>query len=43
MTEPFTTAWKDPHRSVSGHRGAYAMREIVRDTGREAGCPDGHL
>lgn len=23
------TAWKDRHRSVSGHRGAYEMREIV--------------
>ncbi|MER5348692.1 IS5 family transposase, partial [Streptomyces mirabilis] len=23
------TAWKDRHRSVSGHQGAYAMREIV--------------
>ncbi|WSS80221.1 transposase [Streptomyces sp. NBC_01174] len=23
------TVWKDRHRSVSGHQGAYAMREIV--------------
>jgi transposase len=23
------TAWKDQHRSVSGHQGAYAMREVV--------------
>ncbi|MCZ9348588.1 transposase [Streptomyces mutabilis] len=23
------TAWKDRHRSVSGHQGAYDMREIV--------------
>ncbi|MCX5374918.1 IS5 family transposase [Streptomyces sp. NBC_00091] len=29
LTEPVITAWKDRHRSVSGHRGAYAMREIV--------------
>ncbi|MEV0695164.1 IS5 family transposase [Streptomyces sp. NPDC050388] len=26
---PVITAWKDRHRSVSGHQGAYAMREIV--------------
>ncbi|MFI8344846.1 IS5 family transposase [Streptomyces sp. NPDC085639] len=29
LIEPVITAWKDRHRSVSGHRGAYAMREIV--------------
>lgn len=29
LAEPVITAWKDRHRSVSGHRGAYAMREIV--------------
>ncbi len=29
LIEPVITAWKDPHRSVSGHKGAYAMREIV--------------
>lgn len=29
MIEPVITAWKDRHRSVSGHQGAYAMREIV--------------
>ncbi|CAL9666754.1 hypothetical protein SUDANB126_07283 [Streptomyces sp. enrichment culture] len=27
--EPVITAWKDRHRSVSGHQGAYDMREIV--------------
>ncbi|MFB6895658.1 IS5 family transposase [Streptomyces hydrogenans] len=26
---PVITAWKDRHRSVSGHQGAYEMREIV--------------
>ncbi|MGW8501487.1 IS5 family transposase [Streptomyces sp. CLCI03] len=29
LVEPVITAWKDRHRSVSGHQGAYAMREIV--------------
>ncbi|GGV87341.1 DDE transposase [Streptomyces griseoloalbus] len=29
MIEPVITAWKDRHRSVSGHQGAYDMREIV--------------
>ncbi|MCX5181310.1 transposase [Streptomyces sp. NBC_00268] len=29
LIEPMITAWKDRHRSVSGHQGAYAMREIV--------------
>jgi transposase len=29
LIEPVITAWKDPHRSVSGHQGAYDMREIV--------------
>ncbi|MFD5343417.1 IS5 family transposase [Streptomyces anulatus] len=29
LIEPVVTAWKDRHRSVSGHQGAYAMREIV--------------
>ncbi|AVV40480.1 IS5/IS1182 family transposase [Streptomyces sp. P3] len=29
LIEPVITAWKDRHRSVSGHRGAYDMREIV--------------
>lgn len=29
LIEPVITAWKDRHRSVSGHRGAYEMREIV--------------
>ncbi len=29
MIEPVITAWKDRHRSVSGHQGAYRMREIV--------------
>jgi transposase len=29
LIEPVITAWKDRHRSVSGHQGAYAMREIV--------------
>ncbi len=27
--EPVITAWKDRHRSVSGHQGAYELREIV--------------
>ncbi|MEU9858054.1 IS5 family transposase [Streptomyces sp. NPDC047974] len=29
LIEPVVTAWKDRHRSASGHQGAYAMREIV--------------
>ncbi|WLQ45113.1 IS5 family transposase [Streptomyces laculatispora] len=29
LIEPVITAWKDRHRSVSGHQGAYATREIV--------------
>jgi transposase len=29
LIEPVITAWKARHRSVSGHRGRYAMREIV--------------
>ncbi|KJY47110.1 transposase, partial [Streptomyces sp. NRRL S-444] len=29
LVEPVITAWKDGHRLVSGHQGAYAMREIV--------------
>ena len=29
VIEPVITAWKDRHRSVSGHQGAYEMREIV--------------
>ncbi|MEU4066235.1 IS5 family transposase [Streptomyces wedmorensis] len=29
LIEPVITAWKDRHRSVSGHQGVYAMREIV--------------
>ncbi|MEO3830401.1 IS5 family transposase [Actinomadura sp. B10D3] len=29
LIEPFIAAWKARHPSVSGHRGAYAMREIV--------------
>jgi transposase len=29
LIEPVITAWKDRHRSVSGHQGAYDMREIV--------------
>ncbi|MFE3644811.1 IS5 family transposase [Streptomyces sp. NPDC059169] len=29
LIEPVITAWKDRHRSVSGHQGAYAMKEIV--------------
>ncbi|MGP3972389.1 IS5 family transposase [Streptomyces sp. 6N223] len=29
LIEPVITAWKDRHRSVSGHQGACAMREIV--------------
>ena len=28
LIEPVITAWKDRHRSVSGHQGAYAMREM---------------
>ncbi len=39
------TAWKDRHRSVSGHQGAYAMREIVNGSlyqGR-TGCQWGYL
>ncbi|MFD8963421.1 IS5 family transposase [Streptomyces sp. NPDC059568] len=29
LIEPVITAWKDRHRSVSGHQGTYDMREIV--------------
>lgn len=29
LIEPVITAWKDRHRSVSGHQGAYEMGEIV--------------
>ncbi|WP_449066538.1 IS5 family transposase [Planomonospora algeriensis] len=29
LIEPVITAWKARHPSVSGHRGRYAMREIV--------------
>jgi transposase len=29
LIDPVITAWKERHRSVSGHQGAYAMREIV--------------
>ncbi|MEV2184114.1 IS5 family transposase, partial [Streptomyces sp. NPDC047966] len=29
LIEPVITVWKDRHRSVSGHQGAYEMREIV--------------
>jgi transposase len=29
LIEPVIAAWKDRHRSVSGHQGAYEMREIV--------------
>ncbi|RYJ19694.1 mobile element protein [Streptomyces sp. L-9-10] len=29
MIEPVISAWKGRHRSVSGHQGAYDMREIV--------------
>lgn len=29
LIEPVIIAWKDRRRSVSGHQGAYAMREIV--------------
>jgi transposase len=29
LIEPVITAWKAAHRSVSGHQGGYAMREIV--------------
>lgn len=29
LIEQVITAWKDRHRSVSGHQGAYEMREIV--------------
>ncbi|MFE3636156.1 IS5 family transposase [Streptomyces sp. NPDC059168] len=29
LIEPLIAAWKDAHRSVSGHQGRYAMREIV--------------
>ncbi|MCX4851409.1 transposase [Streptomyces sp. NBC_00893] len=29
MIEPVITAWRYRHRSVSGHKGAYAMRVIV--------------
>lgn len=27
LTEPVLTAWKNRHRSVSGHQGRYPMRE----------------
>lgn len=29
LIEPVITTWKDRHRSVSGHQGAYATGEIV--------------
>ncbi|MFF5113605.1 transposase [Streptosporangium sp. NPDC000509] len=29
LIEPVITAWKAAYRSVSGHQGNYAMREIV--------------
>lgn len=29
LIEPVPTAWKNRHRSVSGHQGRYPMREIV--------------
>lgn len=29
MIEPVLTAWKNRHRSVSGHQGRYPMRKIV--------------
>jgi transposase len=29
LIEPVITAWKAGHRSVSGHQGAYGLREIV--------------
>lgn len=29
LIEPVIAAWKQRHRSVSGHQGRYAMREIV--------------
>jgi transposase len=29
LIEPVITAWKAAHPSVSGHRGAYEMREII--------------
>ncbi|MFH7340614.1 IS5 family transposase [Streptomyces sp. KHY 26] len=29
LIEPVLTAWKNRHRSVSGHQGRYSMREIV--------------
>jgi transposase len=29
LIEPVITAWKAAHRSVSGHQGAYELREIV--------------
>ncbi|MEW2437810.1 IS5 family transposase [Streptomyces caniferus] len=29
LIEPVITAWKDRHRSVSGHQGTYKTREIV--------------
>ncbi|WP_308290644.1 transposase [Streptomyces cellostaticus] len=43
--EPVIAAWKERHRSVSGHQGAYAMREIVDSIlyqGR-TGCPWAYL
>ncbi|KAK1176763.1 transposase [Streptomyces sp. NBS 14/10] len=29
LIEPVITAWKDGHRSVSGHQGAYDTRKIL--------------
>lgn len=29
LIEPVLTAWKNRHRSVSGHHGRYSLREIV--------------
>lgn len=45
LIEPVITAWKDRHRSVSGHQGAYDMREIVNSIlyqGR-TGCQRAYL
>ncbi len=45
LIEPVIAAWKDRHRSVSGHQGAYDMREIVNAIlyqGR-TGCPKHHF
>jgi transposase len=45
LIEPVITAWKAAHQSVSGHQGAYEMREIVNAIlcQSRAGCQRDYL